>query len=206
MSATIYSHYMSNIEPEILRAQTLVVRQFLPDNWEFKQIHRDDYARNYTNILRECVITNPHPVTIFLDVDCIPLSRAALVYMEMAARSGALIGGVQRANHIQNNEHLYVGPSCMGLSHDAYWKYNAPSFAATDRGDWAEELTYRWEELNAPVKLLLPIHVAEPQWKLRDGKMFGYGTNYDNLFFHAFGCNRRASTKLFLDKCREVLQ
>jgi hypothetical protein len=144
-------------------------------------------------------------IVILLDIDCIPLTQRALRYLGGLARRGTLAGAVQRSNHIDNGGHLYVGPFCMALSIAAYRRMGRPSFNETDRGDVGEELTYRWDELGGNTRFLWPSRVECPQWALVKDRSFGFGTTYEDLFYHAFCIREGLTTGLFLSKCRAVL-
>ena len=206
MKATIFSTYMSNIDLEVVAYQKKCVEKFLPEGWEFKQIC---HAKTHPAALADCVKINKNPVTVFLDIDCIPLSDRSFNYLldsRWAIMAGALVGAAQRANHIANGKHIYVGPFCMAFCNDTYKELGSPDFKETYRGDVGEELTYKWQESGKPVYFLWPSYVQKPMWNLIDNvTQFGYGTVYEDLFYHTF-CIRAAVMKgVFVSKCREIL-
>ncbi|MED5271138.1 MAG: hypothetical protein VYE26_06775, partial [Pseudomonadota bacterium] len=53
---------------------------------------------------------------LMLDTDCIPLNSYALEYIFSQAEKDILIGNAQRSMHIDNDEHMYIGSSCLCLS------------------------------------------------------------------------------------------
>lgn len=201
MRATVYSIYMQNVAEKVVAAQREVVERFLPKGWEFVQYKADSYS--HPAAMTVCVAENKLPLTVFLDIDCIPLTSNALELLAMRAELGMLIGAVQRANHIQNDCHLYVGPFCMAFDNRRYWEMGSPTFYETERGDVGEELTYRWRERSKPVYFLWPNTVREPLWDLSHGHRFGLGTSYENLFYHEF-CARTAAGD-FVGRCKQVL-
>jgi hypothetical protein len=154
----------------------------------------DDYFRDFK-----------HENFVILDIDCIPLADWVIPWALEHARNGILLGAAQRANHLSNGRHLYAGPCALTFSRATFESLGKPSFRATDRGDVAEELTYRAEEAGVPVQLLWPTHVVEPRWTLLKDVPFGLGTTYGGAFFHAFGISKGSTVNLFLEKCREVL-
>jgi hypothetical protein len=207
-AATVISIYMSNISHEVVDAQRHCVAKYLPDGWNFVQYFHTPAKiemRHHATAIASYIEQALNPNIILLDIDCIPLSSVGLHLLNYASDDGYLSGCVQRASHLQNNNHLYVGPFCMAFSKDQYATLGSPSFDETQRGDCGEELTYRWEERKQPIKYLWPSSVQYPMWTLSSGKVFGYGTTYQNLFYHAF-CSREQHTRdLFLNKCTEVL-
>lgn len=199
---------MHNISNDIVEAQRECVLRYLPQGWEFNQyLHFPQIfeVKHHATAINRCVLDSKNDTIIILDIDCIPLSKGAFSFMGYGAHRGDLIGAVQRSNHIRNNEHLYVGPFCMGFNRRKYFQLGAPSFDETGRGDCGEELTYRWQEKGEIVRFLWPSAVEQPMWDLIAGKQFGYGTTYDNLFYHSF-CSREQHTReRFLSKCKSVL-
>jgi hypothetical protein len=202
--ATVFSVYMDNVSPKVAEAQERVVRHFLPEGWEFAQYLAG--GRSHPTELTICQASNTLALTVFLDIDCIPLSRSAFEFIGNRAEHGVLVGAVQRANHINNNRHLYVGPSCMAFNNRRYMEYGSPQFFETDRGDVGEELTYCWQERFGEISFLWPSHVNTPKWDLDavSGMRLGLGTTFDDLFYHEF-CARESAGN-FVRKCNEVLK
>ena len=200
--ATVYSIYMSNVDSRAVTAQKRVVEKFLPRGWDFVQYH---WTGTYSHpaAMTICVAENRWPLTVFLDIDCVPLAENSLQLVARRAEIGMLVGAVQRANHIQNDCHLYVGPFCMAFSTRQYTELGSPTFFETERGDVGEELTYRWRERSKPVYFLWPTEVRNPLWELDHGRRFGLGTTYDGLFYHEF-CARNMAGE-FEHKCKEIL-
>lgn len=207
MRASIYSVYMPNISSTVVRAQKECVTRFLPKDWSFFQVCG---TKSHGELLRKCVEENKDEYTIFLDVDCVPLSPVSFSYFftsRWSIASGALMGAAQRANHLRNDKHIYVGPFCMAFKNSVYWEVGGPTFGDTLRGDTGEELTYAWQEKGKPVIYIYPSDVERPLWDLIEGVQFGIGTTYENLFYHAF-CIRAGAEpqELFLKKCKEVVE
>lgn len=160
-------------------------------------------------MLGECVEENKEEYTIFLDIDCIPLSPVSFTHFfdsRWPITSGSLMGAAQRASHIRNNNHIYVGPFCMAFKNSVYRELGSPSFMESYRGDVGEEITYRWQEKNHPVVYIYPSDVEQPLWDLIPGVQFGIGTTYENLFYHAFCIRAGGEPQIrFTRKCQEVV-
>jgi hypothetical protein len=202
VQATVYSIYMQNIAQEVRDAQRSVVERFLPDGWSFEQ--REEQSNSHPDALMKCAAENERAITIFLDIDCIPIRKGALEVLAARAEVGMLCGAVQRANHLSNGEHLYVGPFCMAFSTKRYKQLGSPSFHENRFSDVGEQLTYAWQDADMPVYFLWPSHVSHPLWDLVSGHKFGLGTTYENLYYHEF-CARMQQGS-FLAKCQQVFE
>jgi hypothetical protein len=204
--ASVFSCYMSNISDEVLTNQRLCVEKFLPKGWDFQQVRYVDY---HGNAMQRCTDENLNDVTIFLDIDCVPLNDKSFRFLhneKWTCAQGALVGCAQRANHILNNKHVYVGPFCMAFSKKVYVELGSPSFMETHRGDVGEELTYCWQEHQKAVYMLWPSDVQVPKWDLFDNFVqFGLGTTYEGQFYHAFCARSSEGQSIFLDKCNSIL-
>lgn len=205
MKASVYSVYTGNVDSKVLEVQKKVVEHFLPEGWTFEQYQYSN-VENDSVALDSCVKKNKNEIIVFLDIDCIPLNEEALPELAAKAKEDTLIGAIQRANHIDNKGHLYVGPFCMAFKVAKYQELGSPSFIYTNRGDRGEELTYKWEDANLPVTMMWPSHVELPMWALKNGIMFGLGTTYDGNFYHSFGIRESQMHDRFIQKCNEIIQ
>lgn len=153
---------------------------------------------------------------LILDVDCIPLNKDALVYTFERIKQNVLIGTAQRSMHIENNKHVYCGSPCVGFSKELFYRLGSPSFIPTERGDTAEELTYRAEEIGNEIEIFMPSkYEAEPfggpAWELHSAEVkYGVGTTFidkngDEMYYHLFESRRHVHNQLFFNKCKEVL-
>lgn len=227
MLASVHSIYMANISKEVVDAQRRCVETFLPENWDFTQ-HTN--TKSHPDGLVKALESSKHDITIFLDIDCIPISKQALPFLaenvvnEKYGLNQGLVGAAQRANHIDNGNHMYVGPFCMAFSKAYYEELGKPSFHETVRGDVGEELTYRWTEksgflcppvgkfsqrYSSNVKFIWPFSVQTPLWELDFGWKFGIGTTYGAagygpLFYHAFNARDPKTSEMFISECNRV--
>lgn len=229
MFASISSIYMSNISTEVIKAQEKCVLRVLPEGWEFKQILTTD---SHPVALEKAIASSKYDINILLDCDCIPLTQLGLELLakqviqdEERGLNQGLAGCIQRANHISNNRHLYVGPFCMAFSRNYYADLGSPSFVETNRGDVGEELTYRWTEksgflspagmnphkYSSNVHFLWPTHVRQPLWDLDFTWKFGIGTTYGaagvgpSLFYHTFNARDPRTAEMFIFECNRML-
>jgi hypothetical protein len=224
MKKAIFTYYNFQVDPELVKYQYEVINKFntledctfepLQYNASEFEISPDkvmDYAINHL-FYEKCYDT-----IMILDVDCIPLSTEALQYTFDQAEKGILVGNVQRSCHIENNEHLYVAPSCFCISKETFDKYNGLKFAITDRGDIAEEYTYLAKENDVEIEMFTPSSfVRRPRhgtiWNLGEGKTeFGIGTTFSRedgqeMFFHLFESRLSIWNSIFYDKCEELLK
>lgn len=203
-TATVISIYFPNIDDAVVKAQADCVNKYLPYGWTFRQyLHKPrGEAYSHAAALKKCIEESETDVCILLDIDAFPLNEVALAILYRGAAEGMLIGAVQRANHIENDRHLYVGPSCMAFSKKIYKILGSPSFDATSYGDIGEEITYVWENAKRSVVFLWPTSVEKPLWDLQDGKRFGIGTTYDDLFYHFFCVRDKSMQRIFIERAK----
>jgi hypothetical protein len=156
-------------------------------------------------------------VIVILDIDCIPVNPKTIDYLIEKAVEGKYVGNIQRSNHIQNDEHVFVAPSLQAFTLDTYDKMGRPTFRETKRGDMSEELTYAAEEKGIPNEMYMPLRYerASPEapdgWALATGMpRYGLGTTYGNeelgdMSYHHFQIRHPGNQKRFVEKCDEVL-
>jgi hypothetical protein len=155
------SFYMDNIPAGVVRCQAAVLCKFAPPDFALTQILT---SRSHAEALDAFMVGDTHDLVVFMDIDCVPLNAAAIPTLAARAAEGKLAGCVQRANHIGNGAHLYVGPFCMALTRRLWDELGRSSFQPTERGDVGEELTYRCEALGLPLHMLWPSAVETPRW------------------------------------------
>ena len=207
--ATVISVYMDNVDPKVVRYQAYMVDRMMPSGWKFDQYlfrpKSDDWAP-HAFALSQRVEASERDIVIILDIDCVPLTPQALIYLYDGAAAGELIGCIQRANHLSNGAHLYVGPFCMAFDRRVYYGLGSPTFVHSQRGDTGEELTYHWEAGGRRVRFIWPSHCEQPMWELDGSTRFGLGTTYAGLFYHTFNIRDGITRQMFIDKCLSILQ
>jgi hypothetical protein len=200
--AAVVTVYHDNIPHKVVSAQAEVIGRFLPAGCEFVPCKASDHALGLDDFFSRGL---QHEAYLILDVDCIPLAEWVIPWFLENALAGIVIGPAQRANHLQNGEHIYAGPCALAFSRVTYERLDRVSFRDTTRADVGEELTYACEESGIPVCLLWPTHVTTPKWPLRSGSKFGLGTTFGAAVYHAFEISKQETVPLFLDKCRQIL-
>jgi hypothetical protein len=198
----VVSFYMSNISKDVVAAQAEIISRFLPVGVDVIQLHT---GFGHANSIDLFLCFSRYEIIILLDIDCIPISIDAFPTLIAQARAGFLVGAAQRAHHIDNECHIYVGPFLMGLNMAAYRQLGRPRFSETRRGDVAEELTYRAEAHQCEIKFLWPTSCEAPLWHLTDDAYFGRNTIYENSFLHAFQIRQPEHQAAFLATIGRVL-
>jgi hypothetical protein len=201
-SKAIVSFYMENLSSEVVRCQRDVLESFAPPGFTIKQILT---RHSHAAAIDQFIQSSRYDLIVLLDIDCVPLTASAIPSLADHAGRGALAGCVQRANHITNGGHLYVGPFCMALSRQVWNRLGCPSFEPTGQGDVGEELTFRCEAAGVPVHMLWPSSVEDPVWALTDRERFGPNTEYGGAFLHSFLIREPARQRSFIASCRRLL-
>jgi hypothetical protein len=201
-SKVIASFYMENIAADVVRHQCSVLQKFVPADFAILQTLT---SLTHAAVLDEFMNNIQQDLVVFLDIDCVPLTPDAIPSMAAHAAQGKLAGCVQRANHISNNAHVYVGPFCMAITRQLWERLGRPSFQPTGRGDVGEEVTYRCEEIGQPIHMLWPSSVETPLWDLTDRQKFGVNTEYGGSFLHTFSIRDPRNQRIFVDRCRDIV-
>jgi hypothetical protein len=202
MSKVVVSFYMDNVVADVVQHQRAVLEKFVPADFALVQKLS---TRTHADALDDFVKNTEYDLIVVLDIDCVPLSASSVPTLAMRAAQGELVGCVQRANHIDNHGHLYIGAFCMAFTRQLWEKLGRPSFQPTSRGDVGEELTYRCEEIHQPIHMIWPSSVEVALWDLTDKQKFGLNTEYDGSFLHAFGIRESANQRKFVDRCRDIM-
>jgi len=222
MNACIISIFMNNIDMKTVEYQQKVVAKFNPRGYQHYSVLTGLQPGYTMDKLVEMSRNKGHDVIMFLDVDCIPLEGDVLEYMFNVAEQGELIGDAQRSNHIENDQHIFIAPHNITFTMETYDKIGRPSFNPTYRGDVAEELTFRAEELGIKTNIILPMKydappirmewepVSEPYWKLAEGMpVYGIGTTFgiddDEMFWHNYQIFHPGQQERFQSKCKDIL-
>jgi hypothetical protein len=213
MKPIILSPYMGNISPAIVEAQRKVVYK-LGCDIEFKQVLTNKPHGATCDWMLSHALNVGYDVALLMDIDAIPLSLQAIEMTLLHASKGKLVGNIQRSNHIENNQHVFVAPSFMGINLHEWNAIGRPSFAETERGDVAEEVTYAYEAHGKPIIYYMPLRydfppIEAPFWKLRDGMpVYGCGTTFGigtiEMSYHMFQIRTHKHIESFLDRCEAV--
>ena len=223
MNPAIISFFMRNINPEAVRLQMAVVSKFNKSSVKHYPILTDHNPGYSMDLGVEAMRKAGHDAIMYLDVDALPLNDSAIDYFFEQAYAGKVIGSAQRSGHIDNGEHIFCAPHNVTFSLETYDKVGKPSFLPNYRGDAAEELTWKAEENNIPVEILMPLRYdappirmdwepkdAPPYWDLgKDKPRYGIGTTFGNengeMFWHMFQSFYPGQHERFIKKCEEIL-
>lgn len=206
----IVSFYMSNINPDVVKYQKMVMDKLYPD-MKFIQIMTEFRHGQSMDLF---LFQRQEDFIVFLDIDAIPLNDWAIPkIIEMTEGGTKIAGSPQRSNHIQNDEHIFIAPSTLAIAPNLYRSLGCPSALETKRADVAEEWTYKLEERGGQIAELDIIGFEkEPQgerWYLRGDQIYGlnttFGLNGQEMFFHAFQGRYPSQQTAFINKCKEIL-
>ncbi len=152
---------------------------------------------------------------LFLDIDCIPLSKEAIEWTFKTAYSGHLVGNIQRSNHYENDEHVFAAISYACFTRETYEKAGSPTMCFSKKYDCSELLTVNCEKANIPVTLLVPSHTESPNedgeyWSLTKSlPKYGIGTTFsyngNDISYHLFCSRFHKYNNLFLEKCHQII-
>jgi hypothetical protein len=212
MNTLITSLYWNEIPSEVAEKQKKVFDKFGYDIVQTKaNIRHPDYM--------DWVMNNTsYDRYLFVDIDCIPLSRGVIEEaLDKASGTTKLFGCAQASNHLapEFNKNIYAAAFFILLTQDTYTKLGRPSFRETYRSDVAAELTWNAREREIPVELWYPKRSKrEMIWNLGDWGKYGEGSFYgpegtdEEKIFHLFQIRvsiERGTLGDFLDECDRVI-
>ena len=218
----IMSPYMDNISKEVRDAQAQVFRAVAND-LPFIQLHTTRSHADTLDSFTRAAFREGYNTVMLWDIDAIPLNPdTCRQLLQRAYITGCLAGNIQRSNHLQNDQHLFIAPSCCCFSRETYEAMGKPSFAPTSRGDVGEELTYQAEAKGIQVQAYVPLmYEALPAegipWQLNgDLRDFGIHTIFGEIAtvqghtvekpmtFHTFQMRTSSHVDRFLQVCDKV--
>ena len=145
----------------------------------------------------------------FLDIDCVPLSKEAILdAATYAANNNTFIGPAQASNHIHPKSHIFASPAFFFITKEC-WKDLETSFKETRRSDVAEEVSYVAEARGKRYRCIYPTHFerepVEGVWRLGSYGLYGIGTVYNNYCYHLYQGRLDTNTALFVQTCQEIV-
>lgn len=224
MKKAIFTYHNRQISPKIVSLQQEVVEKFSSKlSIDYKKAFYSEpdgvvYPDNVIDVyLNELFYQHEYDVILILDIDCIPLNTDALeTTFEMISHNW-LVGNAQRSHHLDNNQHIFCGASCVGISKQLYEELGKPSAEPNSRSDICEEYTWLAEEAGKTVKFFkplgyqkLPYNETKP-WALNhEMNSYGIGTTfcYDDIpfYYHLFQSRLGLYDDLFIRKCESILR
>lgn len=201
MNARLYSFYWDNINPDIVAYQKAVCDHF---QLSINQHRINGFSHGEW---MDWVMTRFDDVDVFLfiDIDCIPLSRQRVLdHLNKAAGTGTLIGA-EGADNGRDPNRSYAGPWYTYINRKVWNLLQRPSAKPSVHNDVGQLWTDTWKAHNAPVELIPPTHCEIPKWNLpgREGA-YGVGTTYGEDCYHLFE-SRNGNETLFIDRCKQIL-
>ena len=147
---------------------------------------------------------NPKSYCLILDIDAFPLSQYAIKLTFVLAKIKGFSGNIQRTNCINNNEHLFIGPSFLCFDTKKIKEFKELAFATNSKSDVCEEITWEKPEI-IDHNLFRPLKtIFKPIWALEgDRKVYGIGTTfgYDKVpinYHHFYSRNFAARFHFFI--------
>ncbi|MDQ6844954.1 MAG: hypothetical protein M3Z92_11460 [Bacteroidota bacterium] len=200
----IFSFYNSKVNPKVPKYQKAVFRHF---GFNINHIFDESFPAHGDFLNYICRNVTGTKYLIIFDIDCIPLKKEWFKkLMEDLSEPRTIAGAAQTANHLRDAKNLYVSPFFFGISTEYLRELDYPDMNMTEDMDAGQNLTEQILKNGGNVKYWWPTEIEEEKWYLHhpDHPVFGLGTTYNNMIYHAFLSLHNLSGR-FLRKCRDVL-
>ena len=205
MKVSINTLSWSNNNVEVVNNHKMVMDHFhIPVNYTEENINHGMWIDRTLN-------TVDADIFVFMDSDCVPLSRVALDESIDYCKRGYLIGNAQVTNCISAKHDLFCAPSFFVISKEMYFALGKPSAVNNNdrRTDIAQEFTRKAVEQERRIKMHYPTSFqGVPQggiWRLSGYGYYGIGTVYDNKFYHLYQTRFAKNVGLFVDTCNHIV-
>ena len=204
MKISLNSLYFPNSNPDFISAAKSVHNHFgLNVNYHKHTVRHGVWMDHVMN-------TSNADVVGFLDIDCIPLTKNAVMDMiKFVAKNKSIAGCAQATNHIPPMSHIFVAPCCFFIWRPLWQAIGRPSFTETNRSDVCQEVCYIAEANGVRMKALYPsFFEREPEegvWRLHNYGLYGVGTTFQNQFYHLYQSRFQSNVDLFIKRCKEVV-
>jgi hypothetical protein len=203
MKLELNTLYWDNVDPRIEESHKKVVEHFDLD----VNYHRENKRHGLwmDRVMKE----STSDVVGFLDGDCVPLSKQAVIDAAVyAAANNSFIGIAQVSNHIPPMTHIYAAPAFFFVSRK-FWNKLGVSFSESFRGDVGEEFTYKAEQEQVKYRCIYPTTFEkEPEeglWPLHNYGYYGIGTTFGNYCYHLYQGRNSTNIELFAKRCQEII-
>ena len=203
MKAEIHSLNWPTSNPLLSESQSNVFRHFsIP-------LIRHNLQLDHGEWLDSVLRTSQADVVLFVDNDCVPIHKESVFdAIAWAASHNSFLGIAQASNHINNGTHIFAAPAFLAISTKAWRDLGKPSLKANARGDVAEELSWRAEELGMVYRAWYPTHFSRPAkegiWQLNNYGIYGVGTVFAETVFHLYQGRLSANGELFREVCEKI--
>ena len=191
--ANVYSYCQSNISVTLRQTQKRVF-----DHLGINLVQQVDDKRSHGEWMQWLIEKHrDDDVVVIADIDAFPLNAESYHNLVRSAKSGAVSGLAQVANH-KDPSRLYAGPMFIALRAELYRRLGSPSLKRWANGDVGQKITDLAHEHEVPVHLIEPKFALAPKWDFAGRGVFGIGTFYGNLdFFHLFESRSPENEQIF---------
>lgn len=184
MSHAVNVLLWDNIDSRLLNAHQKVMEYVgLDCRYTIKNVAHGDWM---DSVLRE----QRADFYTFLDIDCVPLSRAAIARTLEYVAHDYLVGNAQVTNCTVAKHEIYCAPSFLSFSRETYENLGRPSCRPTRDADVAQLLTRRSVRRQRRIKMFYPTAfqgvARRGIWRLSGYGYYGLGTIYDDVSYHMF--------------------
>ena len=164
-----------------------------PADFELRQLLT---RRSHGEALDELISLTEAELVVILEIECVPMT---------GRHPGPGGAGPGRQSSPATCSAPITSPTTPTSARSAALFGSGSDAVVPARGDVGQELTYRCEEISAPVAMLWPSFIEEPCWGLTRGRRFGINTEYDGAFLHTFNIRSSQFQQRFIDRCRAIL-
>ena len=220
MRPIIVTAYNQAIDVDVVYLQQKVVNKFRK-NIPFYTYNYSGTDLNHSDVCNKLVhkmfyeYQEGADCILILDIDCIPLCSEAIEYTFHMAYEGNLVGNIQRSNHYENNQHLFVAPSYICFTRNTFEEAGSPTLAFSKKYDVAELLSIGCRKNNIPIIFFMPTSSDSPNddgeyWNLKDGMpSYGIGTTFSignkHVNYHLFCSRFKQYNHFFINTCQQIL-
>lgn len=118
---------------------------------------------------------------LIIDNDAYPLSKIALEDVFQRAAQFKIAGNIQRTNCINNDEHLFIGPSYICFQVRDVKKMGEMAWVVNERSDTGEEISWLLSKDVSSFAYLPKSSLFKPVWDLNKSiKSYGVGTKFSD--------------------------
>lgn len=204
MKLELNTLYWDNVDPRIVESHKKVIDHL---GLEVNYYHQNTKH----GLWMDRVVKNSKSDIIgFIDGDCVPLSKEAVIKAATyAGTNDSFIGIAQVSNHIPPMSHIYAAPAFFFTTKHCWEKLNT-SFLESTRGDVAEEYSYKAEQERIKYRCIFPTTFeAEPSeglWPLHNYGYYGIGTTFGDYCYHLYQGRESRNIDLFVKRCQEIIE
>lgn len=203
MKVSIHTLTWTNSNRTVLENHKKVMEHFsIPVNYTEENIHHGEWIDRVLN-------TADSDMFVFIDVDCVPLSKQVIDESILHCANGYLVGNAQVTNCIKAKHDLFCAPSFFVISKRYYELIGKPSAMNNSRSDVAQEITRAAVENEMRIKMYFPTSFqGVPRggvWRLSSYGYYGIGTLYENKMYHLYQTRYAENVNLFVETCEHIL-